>query len=47
MMVQLVKGKANMIKLEAGEDVPFVQDMQLGGEGDLDTMEGTARKEEP
>ncbi|KAF1841376.1 uncharacterized protein K460DRAFT_388329 [Cucurbitaria berberidis CBS 394.84] len=43
MMVQLVKGKANLVKLETSEGVPFVQGKRR--EGQLDIREGVAGKE--
>ncbi|CAO2657725.1 Nn.00g038510.m01.CDS01 [Neocucurbitaria sp. VM-36] len=45
MMMQLVKGKANMVKLETGEGVPFVQDGKQERDGDLNIREGTASQE--
>ncbi|KAJ4373825.1 2-dehydropantoate 2-reductase (Ketopantoate reductase) (KPA reductase) (KPR) [Neocucurbitaria cava] len=46
MMMQLVKGKANMVKLETGEGVPFVQDGKQERDGNLKVKEGMASKKD-
>ena len=44
LVMNLVKGKAQMIDLEIGEGVPFVSDKQQGGkEGGLEVRSGVAR----